>query len=302
MILECESLIEEVLGGASKPFSRIEFTDNHMHIDPVRGEGIGAVKKFESAGGRRIFLVNKTASDLGLSPNEVVSFEKLFDYTIALAREIDERTGVKAYAVIGIHPAEFVSMCRSLSIEKALRIGKRAVDIAGDKIAARKAVALGEIGTPHFEVENEIMNACMELLTYAIKKASEVGCAVQLHTGSIGEDAFMEFAEMAKRCGTAPKRLIKHYSPPFIRASEEAGIYPSLIASEENIARAVREGNRFMMESDYIDEATRPGAVVGPKSVPKVSRKLLEANVLDEDDLWRIHLDNVRDAYGIELE
>ncbi len=301
-MLECESLVEEILGRGVRPFSKFEFTDNHMHIDPARGEGIGAVKKFERAGGKRIFLVNKSASSLGLDVSEVGSFERLFERTIALAAEIKERTSVKAYAVIGIHPAEFVSMCREFSIDKALRVGKEALDIASKKIAGGSAVALGEVGTPHFQVEDDVMNACMELLTYAIERASKVDCAVQLHTGSIGEEKFMELAELAKRFGMEPKRLIKHYSPPFIRAAEEAGLYPSLIASEENISKALREGNRFMMESDYIDETGRPGAVVGPKSVPSVSKKLLAANVLDEEDLWRIHLDNVRDAYGIELE
>ncbi|MBU2560517.1 hypothetical protein KKA03_06445, partial [archaeon] len=74
-----------------KPFTY--FTDNHMHIDPVNGEGIDAVKKFERAGGRFLFLVCKGTASWNLKSN-LDGFEKLFDSTIALSGEINEKTGV----------------------------------------------------------------------------------------------------------------------------------------------------------------------------------------------------------------
>ncbi|MEE9564837.1 MAG: hypothetical protein V3V63_03920, partial [Candidatus Hydrothermarchaeaceae archaeon] len=82
---------------------------------------------------------------------------------------------------------------------------------------------------------------------------------------------------------------------------EEAGIFPSLIASEDNIKNAIQQGSRFLMESDYIDELERPGAVMGPKSVPRVSLKLMSEGFLTEEDLITIHRDNVEEAYGISL-
>lgn len=56
------------------------------------------------------------------------------------------------------------------------------------------------------------------------------------------------------------------------------------------------------MENDYIDDLKRPGAVVGPKTVPRVSQKLLEMGLLKEDDITKIHRDNVEEAYGISLD
>jgi len=55
------------------------------------------------------------------------------------------------------------------------------------------------------------------------------------------------------------------------------------------------------MESDYIDDLRRPGAVVGPKSVPRVSRVLLEKGLVSEEDLEKIHIDNVEKVYGVNL-
>ncbi|MBU2560451.1 TatD family hydrolase, partial [archaeon] len=224
------------------------------------------------------------------------------DSTINLSNEINEKTGVTSFPVIGIHPAEFARMCESVGIKKALDVAKAALNAAGKRIEDKKAVAIGEVGRPHYEVPADILDASNELMKYAFEIAKDTGCAVQLHTESAGEAQLREFGTLAKEVGLDPKRVIKHYSPPLINVAEEAGIFPSLIASEDNIKNALKEGTRFLMESDYIDDLKRPGAVVGPKSVPRVSQKLLDAGILKEDDLIKIHKDNVEEVYGISLD
>jgi TatD-related deoxyribonuclease len=273
-----------------------------MHIDPANGDGIDAVKKFERVGGRYVFLVNKTTKDCGIGLDTGKCFETLFDYTINLSGEINEKTGVKSFPVIGIHPAEFVYLCERVSIEKATGMAKKAIDAAGRRIVENKAVAIGEVGRPHYPVRGEILTACNDLLGHAFAAASDIGCPVQLHTESFTKKNFLEVKEMAVKAGLNPKKIIKHYSPPLIEAAGSTGIWPSLIASKENISRAKEEGNRFLMESDYIDDKKRPGAVVGPKSIARVCRSLLDAGIFDENDLIKIHKDNVEEAYDIELD
>ena len=282
-----------------KPFRN--FTDNHMHIDPINGEGIKAVRKFEKAGGKFLFLICKTAKDCSIEVKNEKSFAQLFDFTVNLSKQINENTGVGSFPVLGIHPAEFAAMCEKFSASKALEIAKKAVDIAGEKISKGEAVALGEMGRPHFEVKPEILEACNELLAYAFEAAADLNCAVQLHTESTAEKNFGEFRKLADSAALDPRRVIKHYSPPLTKAAEESGIFPSLIASKKNIISARKEGSRFLMESDYIDDLRRPGAVVSPKSVPKLSLQLLNEGIFTEEDLWKIHKDNVEEAYGIEL-
>ena len=284
---------------SGKPSS--DFTDNHMHIDPVNGEGINAVKKFERAGGRFLFLVCKGTASWNLKPN-VEGFEKLFDATINLSREINEKTGVTSFPVIGIHPAEFARMCEGTGTKKALEAARTALNAAGKRIEEGRAIAIGEVGRPHYVVPPDVLDASNELMKYAFEIAKDVGCAVQLHTESAGEAQIREFGALAESIGLNKKRVINHYSPPLINVAEEAGIFPSLIATGENIKTAAKEGTRFLMESDYIDDLSRPGAVVGPKSVPRVSLKLLSEGILTEDDLARIHRDNVEEAYGISLD
>ena len=47
-----------------------------------------------------------------------------------------------------------------------------------------KAVAIGEIGRPHYEVSAEEWDLQNEIMVYAMELAQEADCAVQLHTES----------------------------------------------------------------------------------------------------------------------
>ncbi|MFQ5974704.1 MAG: TatD family hydrolase [Candidatus Hydrothermarchaeales archaeon] len=279
-----------------------QFVDNHMHIDPINGEGIRAVKKFQNSGGGYIFLVTKFTASWNILLKDEESFKRLFQNTIFLADEINDKTEVKAFPVIGVHPAEFAHMCKTFSTDKALEIGKKAMDIACRYIREGQAVAIGEVGRPHYEVEEVVLSACMELLRYTFKLTKDLDCAIQLHTESSTPEHFEEFNKLATTYGVRPSKVVKHYSPPLIKVGEKFGIFPSLIASKENISHAIKEGNRFLMESDYIDDLKRPGAVVGPKSVPRVSQRLYEEEILTEEDLWKIHKDNVEKVYGVSLD
>lgn len=70
-----------------------------------------------------------------------------------------------------------------------------------------------------------------------------------------------------------PYKVVKHFSPPLVNVAKEVGVFPSIIASKKNIEEAIKQGNRFLMETDYIDDKRRPGAVLGPKTVPKRTKE-----------------------------
>jgi TatD-related deoxyribonuclease len=56
------------------------------------------------------------------------------------------------------------------------------------------------------------------------------------------------------------------------------------------------------METDYLDDPHRPGAVLGPKTVPKRTLKLLSDKKLTEDDVFTIHQKNPQKVYGVEFD
>jgi TatD-related deoxyribonuclease len=77
---------------------------------------------------------------------------------------------------------------------------------------------------------------------------------------------------------------------------------PSILSSKKNIEEAIIKGTRFLMETDYLDDPNRPGAVLGPKTVPKRTIDLLERNMATDLDLDIIHKDNPEKIYGITID
>jgi TatD-related deoxyribonuclease len=73
------------------------------------------------------------------------------------------------------------------------------------------------------------------------------------------------------------------------------------VARHEAVPVLARERRPFTMESDFMDENSRPGAVTGPKSVPRITKKLLESGTISEEDCWRIHGETVEKVYGVRI-
>ena len=129
-----------------------------------------------------------------------------------------------------------------------------------------KAVAL-KSGRPHYDVSPEILAASNDVLAHALALAYECRCALQVHAES-GPCA--DIGDMARKAGVAVDRVVKHYGSP------DTPLHPSLIAKHEAIPGLVRSKRPFTMESDYMDENSRPGAVIGPKSIPGIPTSSLD--------------------------
>ena len=63
---------------------------------------------------------------------------------------------------------------------------------------------------------------------------------------------------------------------------------PSVLASKSAFAEALGKGDRFLLETDFMDDPTRPGAVLGISTVPKRIKTLLTGEQgLDRRSLGR---------------
>jgi len=164
----------------------------------------------------------------------------------------------------------------------------------------RKIYGIGEVGRPHFPVSDEELELSNKLMADFLSWSSKLDCPVQLHTEHFDESKFSELDGIIKKSGN-PKKVIKHFSPPLVKDAEKAGVYPSIVSSKDSIKKAISSSNRFLMETDYIDDSSRPGAVMGPKTVPKRTNQFLESGVFTEDDAANIHEELVSRLYGIEF-
>ena len=277
--------------------AKIPITDNHMHIDP-RARGLEAVKEFKNAGGTHIILVTKPSWSLGATVKKPEDYFSVFDETVEIASKIKE-IGVGAFPVLGVHPAEISKLTEYMELQEATEIMKRGLEIASGYVGKGLAVGI-KSGRPHYPVDPEIWAASNEIMEYAFSLGKEQDCAVQLHTESVGEPELQDIAERARRVGIKMHRVVKHYSPPLVRVCEELGIFPGVICVKGAIEQALDEGTRFMMETDYIDDPDRPGAVLGPKTIPKRTIKLM--GIYGEEPFWTIHKDNPEKVYDIEIE
>ncbi len=271
----------------STPFP---ITDDHIHIDPKNGRGIGAAKDFLRAGGTHMFLVSKPSWSLGIHPHTGAGYAPVFDETLRIGEMVSD-LGIIVYPVLGVHPAEISRLAEQLGLKTAAAVMKEGLEIAARYVRDGKAVAL-KSGRPHYEVSPEVWSASNDVLNHALRLSKECGCALQIHAES-GPCA--DIIEMAQRAGMQPGRVVKHYASP------DTPLVPSLIAKNEAIPALCKANQRFMMESDYMDENSRPGAVIGPKSVPRFTKQMLEQGLISQEDCHRIHAETVEMIYGVPI-
>lgn len=268
----------------------IPITDDHIHIDPVNGRGIEAAKDFRRGGGTHIFLVTKPSWSLGVEPSTGEDYRAVFEATLRVADRVRE-TGLVVYPVFGVHPAEIGRLTARMTLDEAAGVMMAGLDLAARYVKDGRAVAL-KSGRPHYEVAPEVLSASNAVLYHALELAADCDCAVQLHAES---GPCTDVVDMAGRAGIAVERVVKHFATP------DTPLMPSFIARHEEIPALARSGRRFTMESDYMDENSRPGAVIGPKSVPRFTRRYLEEGLITEEDAWRIHQETPSRTYGVDI-
>lgn len=273
--------------------------DNHVHLQPL-GKNYEAVKEFQKEGGTHLIVSHLPHKGHKITKPE--DFRTQFDTTVKMAALAREKTDIKVFVTLGPYPVELIRLAERTTVEEGVKIMMAGMDIAGEYVREGKAIALGEIGRPHFPVSEEIMSASNDIMGHGMKVAKEIGCAVVLHTESGTPKVCKELVEIAEGVGLPSEKIVKHYSPAIIDKKDNYGLFPSVLASKKNIEEAVAQGNRFMMETDYLDDPRRPGAVLGIKTVPKRTKALLEAGMLSEEDAWVIHKDNPEKVYEIKVE
>ncbi len=219
-----------------------------------------------------------------------------------MAESAVKETDVKVYVTLGPYPVDLLKLQQRVGLSKAEDILMQGMELAADYVKEGKAVALGEIGRPHFEVSEKVMEASNRIMKYGMELGADIGCPVVLHTESTSPEVCEEIALTADSVGLSRNKVVKHYSPPLITEEENHNLFPSVLASDKNLKTALKKGDRFVMETDFLDDPKRPGAVLGIKTVPKRTFKLYEEELLTEKNWIRIHKENPNKIYDIDVE
>lgn len=264
--------------------------DDHMHLSRQNGVGVSAVKDFQRSGGTHIVLVSLPSWSCGVVPKKPEEFCIVFDELVTLSDEV-RREGCVCYTMCGVHPAEIGKLLERMSLLEAEELMCKALDIAAEYVLEGKSIGL-KSGRPHYPVTPEVWDASNRILSYALKLSGELSCPLQIHAES---GPCSDVFEMAKKSGMDPSQVVKHF------ATCATPLHPSVTVREPFLEDWFKEKRSFTLESDYMDDSRRPGAVNGPRSVPRKMQRLLSEGVLDSEDMWRVHSKVPEKVYGVEF-
>jgi len=264
---------------------RIPIYDNHVHLSPG-GRNIDAAKEFESAGGTGFTLVTLPYAEIQVSDAD--DLLRSFEITLSMADKVRERTSLEVNVAVGPYPVLLLPLAERFGMAEAERIMMRGMETASNLVASGKADAIGEIGRPHFDVSDEITEASDRILVRGMELASENGCPVIIHCESGSPELMRGLSEMARTASLDPGMVVKHFSPPLVLDDENHGIMPSVPASRSAIREALGKGDRFLLETDFIDDPQRPGAVMSVNTVPKRVLGLTSSGEMSRETAWRI--------------
>ncbi|WP_367834248.1 hypothetical protein [Vulcanisaeta sp. JCM 16159] len=91
-----------------------------------------------------------------------------------------------------------------------------------------------------------------------------------------------------------------HAEPVTIDMASNDGIMPSIpMGRRGEFEEAVKHGPRFVVESDFIDDPKRPGAVIPPWTLIRKLRSYLINGFINEEFLHTLCVDNINKVYGV---
>ena len=282
--------------------------DQHMHLDRTN-LFLDAVADFSSSGGTGIMLVHKPSFSRAL-PVDIEGYREAYSDTISMADEVRKEFGLEVGVVLGPHPVAWEKQIPELGIEASSELHLEAVTLALEYIDSGHAHCLGEVGRPHYPVREEIWERANDLLLEILSMASSSRTSVQLHVEENGHTTYNELSQLCISSGISPERAIRHFAPPNVSADFTHGLSATVNVGKgsiETIVETAREAKSpWGMETDFLDDNRRPGAVLGPKTVPKRTQELCSSLLYEgwsenevESLLTKVHSEWPELLYGL---
>lgn len=269
--------------------------DHHCHLSPD-GDGVAAARRFRDAGGTHLFLATQQYGPR--VPEEVDDYRAQFETTERLARAVEDATGVVVYLTIAPYPVDLLRAAESMGVERAVELQRSALELAGRWVEEGRAVALGEIGRPHFPVAPPLREAGAAVFRSALEVARDAGCPAVVHCEELAPEAYRVLAAFAAQTSFPLGKLVKHYAREVRPPSELGGIAPSYVATREAARASLEHPGPWFWETDYLDDPRRPGAVLDLATVPRRARAVIEHRAADVERLRVPFEESVQTVYG----
>jgi len=278
------------------------FADAHSHVNPVYGVGPEKIaRRFKDSGGWFIVLVCLPPWSYGLEPSGVEAYDKSFRLIIDAGARY-KRLGLEVAIHLGHHPSEVDYLARhGLKPFEIRDLGFRVVDLIAKYVMEGYVHGLGEFGRQHYYTKPENREVAEDIAKYAIQKAKDLDVLIHLHLDQ-SLNALKFASEIAKEVGMDLSRVVIHHlNPELAKNAENLGLKYTVVGKVENLKMIVNSGFKCLVESDYLDDPKRPGAVIPPWTISKTWRKLLADGLCDVSYVQAINVDNIVALYRSQL-
>jgi TatD-related deoxyribonuclease len=273
--------------------------DHHCHLSPG-GEGVEAARRFQREGGSHLFLTTHNWNHQPI--RSVDDYRAQFESIETLGHRIQSEARVGASLVVAPYPVDLLSMADAMGLSAAEEVQMRALDLAGRWVMEHRAVALGEVGWPHFSISEEQSLVAQRIFRHALDVARDAACPAVVHCEDLTAEDYRSLSDQARAAGLSPQRVIKHYARSYVPRTERSGITPSFLARKDVVAAALDDEGPWFLETDFLDDPRRPGAVLDIATVPRRAAAIAR-EYPDRVDRLRIpFVESVTRVYGFTPE
>lgn len=273
--------------------------DNHCHLNPLGGMGVKAfARRFKGSGGWFVGLVNLPSWSYGVQVSTPDDYRRVYELTVGTAHVLRDE-GLVVAVMLGPHPAELARLVEGgIKPAKAVELLTEAYRLAAKYVEGGKAQGLGEVGRPHWQAPQEVVEACNQVMGRVAEIAGELDCVIHLHVERAG---LRTVEDVASRLKGLRKAVLHHAEGAYAARAEELGLVPSVPAKESEVVAAATCYSA-VIESDFLDDPKRPGAVVAPWSIGRLFSRLIARGLISESAANALLVENLEKLYGVEVE
>ncbi|MEM0367967.1 MAG: TatD family hydrolase [Desulfurococcaceae archaeon] len=277
------------------------YSDVHLHVNPVRGLGAEKVaKKFKSKGGWFISIISLPPYHYGFTDMSVESYRKSLDLITREAMKA-KTYGLEVVKFLGFHPAEIDNYYKlGVRSDKLLKLVDEVFELMESALRDNLIDGIGEVGRQHYGTSPERFVFSESVMIRALMLARDYNVPIQLHLEQGGLATAYSIKLLAGTLGiSTEKTIIHHANLETAIWSDSYGVVFTAPIRYFDERYASNKWRYCMIESDYIDDPSRPGASAYPWEIPDTINKFIEKNVLTEEQAYKILVDNVVKTFGV---
>lgn len=280
------------------------YADAHCHANPIHGIGARRIASlFKKKNGWFIALVSLPPHHYGLGGFSADTYEKSFDILIREAEEA-RREGLKVKVLAGFHPAEIDDYVKKgYGLKDIYDLAVRVLDLVSKLYRRGLVDGIGEVGRQHYSTNPSRIALSDLIMIKAMEYAKDYGMLVHLHTEQAGFTTAESVARLADLIGVDRGLInVHHVDYESSVECEKRNLWYSFpIKYNKEISRIlIEDRQRLLIESDFIDDSSRPGVSSYPWSIAEVIESLVSNGLVSENAVMKVMVDSISKFYRVE--